>query len=1284
MASRSKSERKVPKTGGKSDAMLLEVMDETLEQIFKGVGVEVIHASFEKNFQLKREEIVKNPDRFSAGLERLLGSAAVVIEKLIIKNLHRKIGFDYVETEDFQFSDSVNELRWKISLIEEKANEDSRKEESKAEKVSRDSSVSSAVATGDRDQPEKIKDYACFCDSIIESMQIGLDVWRLESAGNTATLRLVFSNPAAEHITGLARKAVLGKTLVEVFPKLLESEFPRVCFEVIHSGKARDLGEIHYGDERIPGSIFSVKVFPLPDNCVGVTFEKSTAHRQKEEALEEEEERYRNLVETAPEAIYTISAENGTITSLNPAFEKITGWQRSEWLGKSFMSIIHPDDLPLAIETFQKTLCGEVIPPYELRVRSKSGKYLTGEFTSKPQIERGKIIGELGIVRDITERKKTEERMEKLNRSFLSFKADPDGNIDSIVALCGELLGATYALYNRLDQGMLCSVGRWNTPPDYNPVDKPSGHICYDVIQQGADDITVISNLHDTVYAKTDPNVARYKLQTCVGKAVRFDDSYIGSLCLLYKGDFDPHEEDKKIIGLLASAIGVEEKRRQALLQMRDSEEKFRVISASAMDAIILVDVKGRISYWNPAAQRIFGYTNEEVSGKNVFNLIVPKHFHKDIHKALERLQKTGHYPLMGKEIEFAAKSKDGKEFPAELSLSALQIKGQWNAVGIVRDITERKRMEHALKEDEEKYRGISKKLETLMKSSAVMLRTMDMRKRLKTVAEAVREQGWKRVVISLRDENLNTTDVVTAGLTPKEEQYLKGHQAPGHVWGKRLSSMFERYRLGEFYYLPWSDPLVQEQFKYALTSKVPKEDTVDWNPDDLLYIPLRLPSGQVVGIMSMDDPADGRRPTKESLAPLELFAHQAAVAVESARLIQQLNVAKNQLEEYTNHLEEKVKERTKNLKESEEKLRSIFAASPDAITATDLEAKIIECNEQSVKMHGYSSKKELIGKSALALISTKDRQKAIENMKKAFEQGSIKNVEYAFVTKDGREFPAELSATVIKDASGKAIGFVAMTKDITARKQMEQQLFKSERLAAIGELAAMIGHDLRNPLTGITGAAYYLKTKFGKRMDVKAKEMLEIIEKDIEYSNKIINDLLEYSRELKLELIGTTPKSIMRETLPLVTVPENIRVVNLTKNKPRMKADVEKMKRTFANMIKNAFDAMPIGGTLTIRSRKVNANVQIVFSDTGVGMSKQVLDKLWRPLFTTKAKGMGFGLPICKRIVEAHGGKISVETTVGKGTTFTIIVPIEPKVEGGEEVWVNVPESLSSTMTKA
>lgn len=890
----------------------------------------------------------------------------------------------------------------------------------------------------------------------------------------------------------------------------------------------------------------------------------------------------------------------------------------------------------------------------------------------------------LGIVRAVAERKKTEERLEKLTCLFLNFKADPDRNIDSLVAFCGELFGATYALYNRLDKGVLCLVCRWNTSADYDALDKRNELICYEAIQHAPEKVIVRRKLQNTSYAKTNRSITRCRLQTYVGKAVKFDDSYIGSLLLVYRKDFDPSEEEKKIISLLASAIGIEEKRRQALLQMQDAEEKFHVISSSEMDALVLVDAQRKISYWNPAAQRIFGFKEEEAIGQEVFKLLVPRRFHKNLQQRFETLRKTDHHQTAGSTIESFAKNKSGKEFPVELSLSALQIKGKWHAAGLIRDITERKRMERILKEDEEKHRAMSKKLESLMKSSAVMLRTIDMRKRLKTVAEAVHEQGWRRVVISLRDENLNTIDIVTAGLTSKEEQYLKGRQAPGHVWQKRLSSMFERYRLGEFYYLPWSDPVVREQFKYALSSKLGKKETVDWDPDDLLYIPLRLPTGQVVGVMSIDDPADGRRPTRESLAPLELFAHQAAVAIESARLIQELNEAKKQLEEYTDHLEEKVKERTMNLRESEEKLRSIFAASPDAITATDLEGRIIETNDHAARMHGYLSKKELIGKSALTLIAAKEHRKAIENTKKTLEQGSIKNIEYTFVTRDGREFPAELSATAVKDATGKAMGIVSMAKDITARKQMEQQLFKSERLAAIGELAAMIGHDLRNPLTGITGAAYYLKIKLDKSMDPKVKEMLEIVEKDIEYSNKIINDLLEYSREIRLEVTETTLESLAQEALSLVAVPENIRVINSCKNKPRLKADVEKMKRTFSNIIKNAFEAMPIGGTLTIRGRRVGNNVQIAFCDSGVGMSKQVLDKLWRPLFTTKARGMGFGLPICKRIVEAHGGKISVESKVGRGTTFTITIPIEPNAGGGGDIWMNMPESLSLTTMRA
>jgi len=221
------------------------------------------------------------------------------------------------------------------------------------------------------------------------------------------------------------------------------------------------------------------------------------------------------------------------------------------------------------------------------------------------------------------------------------------------------------------------------------------------------------------------------------------------------------------------------------------------------------------------------------------------------------------------------------------------------------------------------------------------------------------------------------------------------------------------------------------------------------------------------------------------------------------------------------------------------------------------------------------------------------------------------------------------------------------------------------ERINTIEELAAMIGHDLRNPLTGITSATYYLRKKYGALMDEKGRDMLAVIEKDIEYSNKIINDLLEYSKAIKLDLKETNPKSAVTEALSHIDLPKNVQLIDLTENTPTIKIDVDRMKRVFLNLIKNAIDAMPDGGKLTITSEKANGKVKIAFADTGMGISEENLKKLFGPLFTTKAKGMGLGLAICKRVVEAHGGAISVESVVGKGTVFTTIIPTEPKLEG-------------------
>jgi len=294
-----------------------------------------------------------------------------------------------------------------------------------------------------------------------------------------------------------------------------------------------------------------------------------------------------------------------------------------------------------------------------------------------------------------------------------------------------------------------------------------------------------------------------------------------------------------------------------------------------------------------------------------------------------------------------------------------------------------------------------------------------------------------------------------------------------------------------------------------------------------------------------------------------------------------------------------------------------------------------------------------------------------------------------------------DVGMSLISDRSGRVNCRVLVLHDVTERRRAEEslkhysqhleevveertrKLRQAERMAAIGELAAMVGHDLRNPLTGIAAATYYVKTKASKLTE-KEKDMLATIESSIDYSNKIINDLLEYSMQTKLDLSETDPKSLLKQALSHIETPAKIIVVDETTSAPRLKVDKEKMRRVFVNIIRNAFDAMPKGGTLRVESRKVKENVVINFSDTGFGMSNEVLTKLWEPLFTTKAKGMGFGLPISKRILEAHGGTISVESSPGKGSTFKVALPIEAKIkQENADPFVDIPEHPLSRMEK-
>ena len=230
---------------------------------------------------------------------------------------------------------------------------------------------------------------------------------------------------------------------------------------------------------------------------------------------------------------------------------------------------------------------------------------------------------------------------------------------------------------------------------------------------------------------------------------------------------------------------------------------------------------------------------------------------------------------------------------------------------------------------------------------------------------------------------------------------------------------------------------------------------------------------------------------------------------------------------------------------------------------------------------------------------------------------------------------------------------------------QAQDRLVRSEKLAAIGQMAGGVAHDLRNPLGAINSAVYYLKRRLAAsevaKSNPKIGEFLEITEDAVAHSNKIIGNLLSYSRVNAPSLSPTDLGATIESALARTDTTKNVRAIKwVDLDLPEVLADGGQLRRVFVNLANNAYDAMPEGGELTVTAQVANGFVQVAFRDTGMGISEEDLKKVFDPLFTTKANGTGLGLALCQEIVTKHGGTIGVESAHGQGATFTVTLPID------------------------
>jgi PAS domain S-box-containing protein len=436
---------------------------------------------------------------------------------------------------------------------------------------------------------------------------------------------LVANEALAKHFGKETASQILGLSDADFYPAELAAKYRAEEVKVFggeplidHEGKGVSPG----GRE---GTFLTTKV-PFRDSqgriqgLVGIGRD-ITERKQAEETIVHERQLLRMLIDLLPETFYIKDLDSRFLVA-NEALAKHFGKETSAQVIGLSDADFFPAGLAAEFRAEElKVFAGEPLIDHEGKGVSPVGRECTFLTTKVPYRDsQGRICGLVGIGHDITERKRAEGalrqgevRLERINRCLLELGPNFDSNINRLTALCGELLGATCALYNRLQGDLLCSQGQWQTPPGFKSEDAPTGHICYDVIRNNREDAVVITNLPRTSYAESDPNVRAYGLQTYMGCAVKCEGKAVGSLCVVYGTDYQPTDDDRRILGIIASAIGNEDTRKQAEAELN------RLMTAieQTPESVVITDTEGRILYVNPVFERVTGYSRAEVIGQN-------------------------------------------------------------------------------------------------------------------------------------------------------------------------------------------------------------------------------------------------------------------------------------------------------------------------------------------------------------------------------------------------------------------------------------------------------------------------------------------------------------------------------------------------------------------------------------------------------------------------------------------------------------------------------------------
>lgn len=394
-----------------------------------------------------------------------------------------------------------------------------------------------------------------------------------------------------------------------------------------------------------------------------------------------------------------------------------------------------------------------------------------------------------------------------------------------------------------------------------------------------------------------------------------------------------------------------------------------------------------------------------------------------------------------------------------------------------------------------------------------------------------------------------------------------------------------------------------------------------------------------------------------------------------NAQLITNIEALQQRVQELTEELQHTnniLRREITERKRAEDWIHSLIKTTQDAVISIDRQSCITLFNPAAERVFGYTEA-EVRGQKVTLLMAepyASEHDGYIERYERTHEPRAIGHIRTVTARrKNGDLFPIELSVTEVK--TDEVVLYVAFLRDISEKVGLQEQLVERERLAAIGTTAAKLVHEIGNPLHGMSVAAELLEQRLGELTDDETVQLsVQVFRNQIAHLANLLGEFRLLSRRQQFTFRSTNLRDLVHDVLTaeLPHYTERGIVVEqlFASDLPMVQVDQDKFKQVVLNLCKNAVEAMPEGGTLTVQVYNSGAQVQVEITDKGTGISADV--NIFEPFITTKKEGTGLGLPIVRQIVDAHGGTLSYRSEPGKGTTFVVTLPLQPREDAGSK----------------